>query len=155
MAYIAAVGRKAKERIEALSLPEESYGIVGGDYHGGNNYFAGNVPTFFDFDIGGYGWKVYDLAVFYHNNLLNGSIGDQWAPILAGYESVRPLGDAEKEGIVPFAVGRLVWRLGTRALESAYMGDQVYHDTEITGGLAGTQCVSGTRRCRDERVLQK
>lgn len=64
VAYIAVVGRKAKERIEGLDLPAEGYGIVGGDYHGGNNYFA----------------------------------------------------------------GRRVWRLGTRALESAYMGDQVYHD---------------------------
>ena len=77
VAYIAAVGRKAKERIEGLDLPAEGYGIIGGDYHAGNNYFAGMVPTFFDFDTSGYGWKVYDLAVFYHNNLLNGSMGDQ------------------------------------------------------------------------------
>jgi Ser/Thr protein kinase RdoA (MazF antagonist) len=128
VAYITTVAQKAKAQIEALALPEDSYGIVGGDYHGGNNYFADNAPTFFDFDIGGYGYKVYDLAVFYHNNLLNGTMGNQWAPILTGYESVRTLSKAEKAAIVPFAVGRRIWRVGTRAYESAFMGDQVYHD---------------------------
>jgi Ser/Thr protein kinase RdoA (MazF antagonist) len=128
IAYIAAVGRKAKERIEALDLPKDSYGLVGGDYHGGNNYFADNEPTFFDFEIGGYGYKAYDLAVFYHNNLLNGSMGEQWTPIVAGYESVRPLSEAERAAIVAFAIGRRIWRVGTRAYESTFMGDQVYRD---------------------------
>ena len=122
--YMAAVGRRAKERIEELDLPAAGYGIVGGDYHGGNNHFAGNVPTYFDFDICGYGWKVYDLAVFYHNASLNGSMGAQWAPMLAGYESVRPLHSQEKEALVPFAIGRRIWRVGVRCSEVCFAGDQ-------------------------------
>ena len=125
--FIAAVGRKAKERIEELDLSAASYGIVGGDFHGGNNHFAGNALTFFDFDICGYGWKIYDLAVFFHNAWLNGTLGDQGEHIVAGYESVRPLSPKEKEAMMPFAVGRRIWRCGVCAAESAFTGDQRFH----------------------------
>lgn len=127
VAYIAEVGRQAKERIEGLALPAECYGIVGGDYHGGNNHFAGNAPTFFDFDICGYGWKVYDLAAFFHNAWLNGSLGEQGEHILAGYDSVRPLLTKEKAAMVPFAIGRRIWRIGVRASEVGFTGDQDFH----------------------------
>ena len=59
---------------------------------------ADGKMVFFDWDICGYGYKAYDLAVIRHN----ASLGD-WDPglriadsVLSGYESKRPLTDDER-----------------------------------------------------------
>jgi Ser/Thr protein kinase RdoA (MazF antagonist) len=41
------------------------WGVIGGDFHGGNHLIdsRGNI-NLFDFDLSGYGWRTYDIAVF-------------------------------------------------------------------------------------------
>ena len=61
---------EAKEEIEDLIANEEytpgGWGPIGGDFHSGSVFFtADNRPTFFNFDWCGYGWRAYDIAVFF------------------------------------------------------------------------------------------
>ena len=68
------------------------------------------------------------MAVFYHNNLLNGSPSEQCALFIADYESARPLSDAKMAALVPFAVGRRIWWVGVTAQEAVHAGGQGLHD---------------------------
>ncbi|MFO1259100.1 MAG: phosphotransferase [Gammaproteobacteria bacterium] len=54
-----------KEKIARLNLENDAWGVIGGDFHGFNQHFdKQDKPTLFDFDLCGYGWRAYDLAVF-------------------------------------------------------------------------------------------
>jgi Ser/Thr protein kinase RdoA (MazF antagonist) len=79
------------------------WGIIHGDVHGGNHHFTedGQI-TFFDFDHCGYGWRAYDLSYYYTR------IQEPLrASCLEGYNSVRPLGHAERGMLTPF--GQAAW----------------------------------------------
>jgi len=66
-----------------------------------------NEITHFDFDLCGYGWRAYDIAVF---RWARGSKNDgRWERFLAGYKSVRPLSDQELRSIPYFIVSRQIW----------------------------------------------
>ena len=45
------------------------------------------------------------MAVFYHNNLLDGPPSEQWALFIADYEPARPLSDAKMAALVARARG--------------------------------------------------
>ena len=64
---------------------------------------------FFDFDLCGFGWRTYDIAYCMRHT---GPLGDPWADgirsaVLAGYDSVRPLSDAEYR-MLP-VLGQAAW----------------------------------------------
>lgn len=86
------------------------WGIVHGDVQPLNHHLADDGQiTWFDFDHCGYGWRTYDIAYYYTR------IPEPVrAPVIAGYESIRPLSRAEHQ-ILP-TMGRLAWiREGDRS----------------------------------------
>ncbi|GAB3405383.1 protein kinase family protein [Flindersiella endophytica] len=90
-------------RIRAFDPGPGGWGIVHGDVQGLNHNFTdtGEI-TWFDFDLCGYGWRVYDIAYYYTR------IPEPVrAPVLEAYESVRPLSQSEHE-MLP-TIGRLAW----------------------------------------------
>jgi len=108
----------AKEQIERLLRNEEetadSWGPIGGDFHPYNTHFDGaSSPTFFSFDLCGYGWRAYDIAVFLLNADLMRQPSNFSEAFFAGYYSVRPLSRNEHEAIAPFLTIRRVWLTGT------------------------------------------
>jgi Ser/Thr protein kinase RdoA (MazF antagonist) len=79
------------------------WGIIHGDIQDLNFHFdADGRITVFDFDMCGYGWRAYDLAYYYTR-----SAEPQRSAVLAGYQAVRPLSDAEHGMLTTF--GRLAW----------------------------------------------
>jgi Ser/Thr protein kinase RdoA (MazF antagonist) len=47
---------RVKDRLDALIFPDDGYGVIGGDFHGGNNHIdEQGKMTFIDFDVCGYG----------------------------------------------------------------------------------------------------
>ncbi len=79
------------------------WGIIHGDIQDLNFHFdADDNITVFDFDMCGYGWRGYDFAYYYTR-----SAEPQRSAVLDGYQSVRPLTDAEHAMITTF--GRLAW----------------------------------------------
>jgi Ser/Thr protein kinase RdoA (MazF antagonist) len=108
---MAAVAQRVKERLSRLTFPADGWGIIHGDLHGGNCHFdaAGGV-TLFDFDICGYGWRAYDLAAF--TLFTRRASENVRTAFLDGYQSVRPLSEAEHQAIPTLIKARAIWDTG-------------------------------------------
>jgi Ser/Thr protein kinase RdoA (MazF antagonist) len=96
--YIAEIRRRLAE----FDPGPTSWGVIHGDVQELNYHFDGDRITFFDFDLCGYGWRAYDIAVYYTR-----IPKEQRGALIRGYESVRPLTTAEHEMLPTF--GRLAW----------------------------------------------
>jgi Ser/Thr protein kinase RdoA (MazF antagonist) len=125
VAFVTRLAEQLKERILALGITGDGCGIIGGDFNGGNHHFTGaNELTFFDFDLCGYGWRAYDLAVFFRNARLRGDPPELGEAFLEGYQSVRTLSPAELRAIPWFVMARQIWRMGVRIAEIDLCGDE-------------------------------
>jgi len=118
---------EAKEEILSLLRNEEStedsWGPIGGDFHNASVGFdkAGN-PTFFNFDLCGYGWRAYDIAVFLLNTGLIHKPEELSEAFFAGYYSVRPLSQNEHAAISPFLTIRRIWLTGSFTIADGMTG---------------------------------
>ncbi len=100
----------------------DEWGIIGGDFHNLSVFFSDGQPTFFNFDLCGFGWRAYDIAAFLSNtNLLQAAEGLSEA-FFAGYYSVRPLKREEHAAVRPFLTVRRIWRMGLFALSDGLAG---------------------------------
>lgn len=108
---------EAKDEILALINNEyhtpDSWGPIGGDFHSSSVYFnRHNEPSFFNFDLCGYGWRAYDIATFLLNTELLHHPEDVTEAFFAGYYSERPLSENEHAAISPFMTIRRIWMTG-------------------------------------------
>ena len=114
-----------KGRIQTLMLPSkgDTWGVIGGDFHSANTRFnEQNEPTFFNFDLCGYGWRAYDIATFLSNsNIINSAVSLS-ETFYAGYTSVRKLSEAEQMAINDFVAIRRIWLMGTLAVTEGLGG---------------------------------
>ena len=123
VAFITRLAHQLKERILALDISGDGYGVIGGDFNDGNRYFTDdNAVSFFDFDCCGYGWRAYDLAVFFRNARLRGGAAEMGKPLLEGYQSVRSLSSSEMSAISLFVMARQIWRFGCAVSEANLNG---------------------------------
>lgn len=92
-----------RAQLAAFDPGPTGWGIIHADIQPLNYHFdADDNITIFDLDMCGYGWRAYDLAYCYTRT------GDpQRSAMLDGYQSVRPLSDAEHSMLTTF--GRLAW----------------------------------------------
>ncbi len=81
-----------------------------GDPHSGNAHFtADNQITLFDFDQCGYGWRIFDIAKFWHIALSTG-IGKQIRQaVLDGYQSVQAITPYELDALQAFTQAAHLW----------------------------------------------
>ena len=110
--------KEAREEIvEIINNPSttpDGWGPIGGDFHSTNTFFTDDMsPTFFNFDLCGYGWRAYDIAAFLQNTDLINLSEDLTEDFFAGYYSVRPLSNNEHSAISPFLTIRRIWLTGT------------------------------------------
>ncbi len=105
--FVDRVAAGARRELEALDQSPGVWGIIHGDPHSGNCHFTpdGNL-TLFDFDIVGYGWRAYDLIIALPDE------EEQRGAMLAGYESVRPLSEAERNAFPALLKARMIWDTG-------------------------------------------
>ncbi|WP_020580381.1 phosphotransferase [Actinopolymorpha alba] len=110
VAFIRSQVADISRRIRAFDPGPGGWGIVHGDVQPLNHHFTEDGQIiWFDFDLCGYGWRTYDIAYYYTR--IPQSVR---APLIEGYESVRPLSRAEHE-MLP-TIGRLAWiREGLRS----------------------------------------
>ena len=102
---------------------EDSWGPIGGDFHPYNTHFTdNNQPAFFNFDLCGYGWRAYDIAVFILNAKLMERASRLSEAFFAGYYSVRPLSQNEHEAVAPFLTLRRIWLTGTFSIVEGATG---------------------------------
>ncbi|MCG3114857.1 MAG: phosphotransferase [Candidatus Manganitrophus sp. SA1] len=123
VAFFRALASSLKETLRGLPRSAPFYGIIGGDFHGGNHFFSSeNRLTFFDFDMCGYGWRVYDLAVFFWSAKLRPEMRVTLADVLQGYEAVRPLLDVERAALPAMVKVRHLWIMGLHTAYSDQLG---------------------------------
>lgn len=104
------IALKIKRQIQALHFDEACFGMVSGDFHGYNQHFTSeNCLTMFDFEFCGFSYRIYDIATFKWGR---GSSSEIWESFLGGYQSVRPLSDAEIKAIPLFEDVRNIWWMG-------------------------------------------
>jgi len=118
---------EASEAILALLANEEeiedSWGPIGGDFHPYNTHFNdNNRPAFYNFDLCGFGWRAYDIAVFLLNAKLMEGASRFSEAFFAGYYSVRPLSQNEHEAVAPFLTLRRIWLTGTFSVAEGATG---------------------------------
>jgi len=117
VAFVAALSDELKEQILAAGFTDRSeqsdeWGVIGGDFHGGNHHFSEDGRlTHFDFDLCGYGWRAYDLAIF--SWAVKSRDDALWRGFLQGYESVRALSARERRYIPVFGQLRHIWWMGS------------------------------------------
>jgi Ser/Thr protein kinase RdoA (MazF antagonist) len=98
-----------ERQVHRLPTTPEAYGLIHGDLHHGNFHVdAQSRATFFDFDHGGYGWRVYDLAAICKGGLSE----ESGSAFLEGYRSLRSLSAVEQECIPVFQKIRSIWDIG-------------------------------------------
>jgi Ser/Thr protein kinase RdoA (MazF antagonist) len=102
-AFIRSGVAEIRQRLRDFDPGPSGWGLIHGDVQELNFHFTPeNRISFFDFDLCGYGWRAYEISYYYTR------IREEFrAPVIAGYESVRPLGASEHEMLPIF--GKLAW----------------------------------------------
>ena len=116
----------AKEQVLDLLGNDKSpnvWGVIGGDFNNVNAFVTQNQDlNFINFDLCGYGWFAYDIAVFLVNTQLLNRPVELSEAFFAGYFSERPLSEAEHEAIEPFMTLRRIWLTGSFAMGGGFAG---------------------------------
>jgi len=93
---------------------EDHWGIIGGDFHQSNAHFdQEDKITCFDFDLCGYGWRMYDLATFLWDAWHTQGSPEMQKSFFQGYQSKKELSAQETEVILSLVLARQIWYMGT------------------------------------------
>jgi len=89
-------------------------GFCHGDLHDWNVHCCNNVYTVYDFDCCGFGFRAYDIAVYWWNLKVNYPKKEEacWRAFRNGYESKKPISHADIEALPTFVMARRYWLAG-------------------------------------------
>lgn len=98
-------------RLALYGEGRQRYGMIHSDLRTANLLYDGKTMTVLDFDDCGMGWYMYDIAgavaLMEHRSDLSEIVDE----ILKGYESIRPLDEADKKEIPTFIMMRRIGML--------------------------------------------
>lgn len=103
---------------QLVSLPQDSpvFGMCHGDIDTSNMILtAENRLALIDLDYSGESWRAYDIASFMSDATLQHADESIKTAFIEGYESVRPLADAEKTSLPVLRAARMIWMIGLYA----------------------------------------
>ena len=97
-----------RERLRRAPNSGGAYGLIHGDLGWHNIHYHPDLGMkIFDFDLSGYGWRGFDLA------LVRLQFDDvHWDAFIDAYQSVRPMSGAERKSIGDFAQLWPMWHIG-------------------------------------------
>lgn len=115
--------------VGALGVYGLDVGVVHGDAHLGNGHVEDDNVWLFDTEFVGIGWRAYDLAAFrwapdFWRDI---DVDDTYARFLQGYQSVRPLADADLAAVPALLSARFIWLLGHWALCETPTPNAIWH----------------------------
>jgi Ser/Thr protein kinase RdoA (MazF antagonist) len=121
--------------LDALSVDAPGFGLIHGDVIPSNALIAtGDRLYLIDFELTSYGWRMYDVATFL-NEIAYWNMGKAAeAAFLGGYESVRPISDAERAMIPVLGATRSIWGLGNAAAHVNLWGSHLYLSERVIAG---------------------
>ena len=106
--FLRELASELRENVGLVPLEGGAYGLVHCDLGWHNiHYHQDSGMILFDFDLCGFGWRAFDLA------LVRLQFNDShWDAFLDAYGSVRPMSVAETASIVAFAYLWPMWHIG-------------------------------------------
>jgi Ser/Thr protein kinase RdoA (MazF antagonist) len=143
LAYLKNLVASLRETIHIFNEKQFPYewGVIGGDFHGGNHFCTKNGDiTLFDFDLCGFGWRTYDLAIFKWAlfnvcrrapRVKNRAL--LWQAFLEGYRSIKELNQDQISMIAPFVQARQVWLMGSETTYPDKTLNRKYWDEMFEG----------------------
>jgi len=134
------ISTSLKQAAGELPRKAPEYGICHGDVNDGNLYLGDHERwALLDFEYFGYGWRVFDIATFFNNQIHQLGKTECTKSILKafleGYQSVRTLSQVELEVLPSFVILRQIWLLGIGAKNLPNMGLSLFE------GWAFDQCM--------------
>ena len=107
-AFLRELANDLRENVSGVPLEGGAYGLVHCDLGWHNIHYDPDLGmTLFDFDLCGYGWRAFDIA------LVRLQLDDShWYAFLDAYDSVRPMSDAERRSIDDFVHLWPMWHIG-------------------------------------------
>jgi len=103
---------RVRRRLAAFGCGPDRFGLTHGDLMPDNILVAQGVPVVIDFDDGGYGWYLYDLATLLAVKAADADYGRIREAWIEGYRTVAPLPDAHVPAIGTLVMARLLLGLG-------------------------------------------
>lgn len=108
--YLQKIIAHSREKIDNLPQSGAFWVVCWGDPHSGNTHFTtDNQITLFDFDQCGYGWRMFDIAKFWHVSLRTGISRKVRDTFLEGYQAISPLTARELALLQPFTQAAHFW----------------------------------------------
>lgn len=101
-----------RRRLDAFGRAPDRFGLTHGDLMPDNVLVADGVPYVIDFDDGGYGWYLYDLATLLAFKVADPGfalVRDAWVD---GYRTVAPLPDDHVRQVDVLVMARMLLGLG-------------------------------------------
>jgi Ser/Thr protein kinase RdoA (MazF antagonist) len=118
------LAREFNTFVSAQSRSADAHGIIAQHFTGTNNHWADErTPIFFSFSAVGRGWRAYDVACFLWQTLVYGLPTETWSSYLEGYESVRPLSEAERSVLPALAKLKMLHTMGFHTSLTKWMGN--------------------------------
>jgi Ser/Thr protein kinase RdoA (MazF antagonist) len=134
--YVQACAATLHSRLASLSKAPPAYDLIHGDVIRANAQVSDDgAVSILDFDLCGPGWRTYDIASYLF--VVKGTPNEATyaEAFLRGYQSVRPLTEAERATLPLFEATRAIFDLGVPAMEVNHWG-RAYLDTFLDQSLA-------------------
>lgn len=125
--YLREIADALKQAAGRVTCGAPEYGICHGDVNDGNfHVIDDNEWALLDFEYFGYGWRVFDIATFFNNQIHQLGRTERTKRILeaflGGYQSVRVLSQTELRVLPSFVILRQIWLLGIGAKNQPNIG---------------------------------
>jgi len=121
--FIKSFAAIVRQRILDIPANNLDQGICHGDLQGYHaNLSKDGTMTFYDFDLGGFGYRAYDLAVFLWFAQKEKQEHLRWMPFIQAYREMRHLNAMDMAAIPLFLCARYIWHMGVRAQNSPTWG---------------------------------
>jgi Ser/Thr protein kinase RdoA (MazF antagonist) len=116
-AFLVELEERLRPVLAGLPHTAPIYGLCHGDLNNGNLHLIGDDQwALLDFEYIGYGWRVFDIATFFNNQLNQEGYNTQTKGLLDafldGYQSIRSLSPIEIAVLPAFVALRQVWLWG-------------------------------------------
>lgn len=133
------VAERIGQTMRMLGEGSEVFGLIHADIHQWNYLFHKGSVHLIDFDTGGWGYFVYDIAVTFSTLLNHPNLPALRAAFLRGYRRVQPLSAEQEACIDTFIAARI---FGHTQWVAAHIGEPAFGDK---AGIRVAQQVSVLR----------
>jgi Ser/Thr protein kinase RdoA (MazF antagonist) len=129
------ITEKIAEGLQKLPTKRPWFGMIHGDVVPSNAMFQPDgTLVVLDFDLCGYGWRMYDIATFFNEARYWNMSDDAQTEFLGGYESLFPIPQEQKATLPLLGAARSIWALGNAASHVDTWGSDPYLTQKVING---------------------